>query len=175
MTDNAGRTPLHLASAFGSLSIVNLLVQGGANLNLAIPKFKLTPLHLSIKYGMNLAVTEFLLEEGASPMQINRCGFNAREVAVLSGKGSSAIGVIRHISRENYGKTLLHFFDLRPEVPGPLRTVLRSCGNELVEQLLTKMIFWVAHERAESFKIDKTTDTDKIGIDPNGDNDIGIL
>ncbi|KAF2232325.1 ankyrin, partial [Viridothelium virens] len=30
-TDNTGRSPLHLASAFGSLSMVELLVEGGAN------------------------------------------------------------------------------------------------------------------------------------------------
>lgn len=61
---DGGHTPLHLASACGSVGAVRALVEAGACVHLRAREFDETPLHLASASG-HLGVMDLLLEAGA--------------------------------------------------------------------------------------------------------------
>lgn len=64
ITNKAGASPLHIATFFSNVDIVNMLVQAGANPNLQNRKGN-TPLHYAV-YGNNYFITKILKENGAN-------------------------------------------------------------------------------------------------------------
>mmetsp|Transcript_36493 Transcript_36493/g.86419 ORF Transcript_36493/g.86419 Transcript_36493/m.86419 type:complete len:410 (+) Transcript_36493:74-1303(+) len=63
--DTAGRTPLHMASAYGASPIATLLLQKGADPDIQ-DNMGLTPLHMSAGY-VRPSTAKILIENGADP------------------------------------------------------------------------------------------------------------
>ena len=77
--DKDGETPLHYASAYGRLDIVQLLVDHGADVN-ATQQHLWTTLHLASSYGY-LGIARLLLDRGANVDARNEDGLTACQVA----------------------------------------------------------------------------------------------
>jgi len=80
--DDAGRTPLHFAIAFGHEDIARRLMKEGANLSKVDEKGN-TPLHYAAGYGYEL-LAEALLARGADKGALNSDGRTAADVAELN-------------------------------------------------------------------------------------------
>ncbi|XP_059169888.1 serine/threonine-protein phosphatase 6 regulatory ankyrin repeat subunit A-like [Physella acuta] len=63
VTDEQGRTPLHIAAIYGNLSVVKELCQFGANIN-AVDTFRNSPLFFSLLYNYK-DIYKYLIESGA--------------------------------------------------------------------------------------------------------------
>ena len=82
-----GHTPLHHAAAKGHRSIVSLLIQYGAELNVK-DKDGRTPLHLASRYGHHTTV-QFLLDEGIdTTIGTTKRGHTAMHMAIEKGHDS---------------------------------------------------------------------------------------
>lgn len=95
----AGYTPLHIAAVGGYISIAQLLVDSGSNID-KCSKYEGTPLHIATKYGRN-EIVEILIDAGG---QVN---------AVTGGLGETPLHIAANGEADNflwpnninYGKT----------------------------------------------------------------------
>uniref|UniRef100_A0A182JB71 ANK_REP_REGION domain-containing protein n=1 Tax=Anopheles atroparvus TaxID=41427 RepID=A0A182JB71_ANOAO len=76
-----GETFLYLAVRSGSLELVNVLLDGGANIDLGVPDTRVTPLHLAV-YRRNLTLVRHLIEKGASVQAQNCVGMTIGHYAI---------------------------------------------------------------------------------------------
>jgi uncharacterized protein len=83
-----GWTPLHYASTYGHLELMNLLLEHYAYIDAASPN-ESTPLMMAAMYGSASAV-KLLLEAGADPMLRNIQGLNALDFANTAKRTDSA-------------------------------------------------------------------------------------
>lgn len=83
-----GWTPLHYASTYGHLELMNLLLEHYAYIDAASPN-ESTPLMMAAMYGTASAV-KLLLEAGADPMLRNVQGLSAFDFAEKTNKTDSA-------------------------------------------------------------------------------------
>jgi ankyrin repeat protein len=77
IADNAGVTPIQLATSLGFVEGVEALIEGGANVNVADSQGE-TPL-ISAVHQRNVALARRLLGEGANPDQNDNSGRSARD------------------------------------------------------------------------------------------------
>ena len=90
--DYDGNTPLHLASAAGLQSVVQLLLRSGANVN-AIGARNETPLHCNVNFWLQQKtgapksdpIMESLLHHGADPDAVNDKGYTPLQSALFEG------------------------------------------------------------------------------------------
>lgn len=83
-----GWTPLHYASTYGHLALMNLLLEHHAYIDAASPN-ESTPLMMAAMYGTSSAV-KLLLEAGADPMLRNVQGLSALDFAEKANRIDSA-------------------------------------------------------------------------------------
>ena len=74
-----GWTPLHSAVSFGHISIVELLINNGANVNMA-SNSGFTPLHIAVDQG-NVSFVEFLISKEADVNSKNTAGLTPLNLA----------------------------------------------------------------------------------------------
>ena len=84
LKDPVGRTPLHIAAEKGNVDVAMLLIENGANVNVADVNGN-TPLIFIINKTGNLKVTQRLLEKGANVDTQNRTGETALMYAAWHG------------------------------------------------------------------------------------------
>mmetsp|Transcript_5802 Transcript_5802/g.9267 ORF Transcript_5802/g.9267 Transcript_5802/m.9267 type:complete len:111 (+) Transcript_5802:568-900(+) len=77
------RSPLHIATKYGHLHLVEFFLNKGANLE-ARDKLLKTPLHYACENGHALAV-KILMANNADPFEKDNCGRTALHYAVYSG------------------------------------------------------------------------------------------
>jgi ankyrin repeat protein len=65
-----GNTCLHIASQFGNLQILKLLIENGSNFNLK-NNYGFTCLHFACKYTNNLELIKYLIEIGCNMNEKN--------------------------------------------------------------------------------------------------------
>jgi ankyrin repeat protein len=78
-----GLLPLHIASKFGFTSIIEVLLENGADLNLADSQ-GLTALHYAVE-GSHIDSIKVLLYWGAEPLMTDLSGLNVLQLAVING------------------------------------------------------------------------------------------
>lgn len=83
-----GWAPLHYASTYGHLELMNLLLEHHAYIDAASPN-ESTPLMMAAMYGTASAV-KLLLEAGADPMLRNTQGLTALDFAEKANRSDSA-------------------------------------------------------------------------------------
>lgn len=83
-----GWTPLHYASTYGHLELMNLLLEHHAYIDAASPN-ESTPLMMAAMYGTASAV-KLLLEAGADPMLRNAQGLTAFDFAEKANRSDAA-------------------------------------------------------------------------------------
>ena len=83
-----GWAPLHYASTYGHLELMNLLLEHHAYIDAASPN-ESTPLMLAAMYGTSSAV-KLLLEAGADPMLRNAQGLTAFDFAEKASRSESS-------------------------------------------------------------------------------------
>ncbi|XP_058116848.1 putative ankyrin repeat protein RF_0381 [Anopheles ziemanni] len=76
-----GETFLYLAVRSGNLDLVNVLLDGGANIDQGVPDTSVTPLHLAV-YRRNLALVRHLIEKGANVQAQNCVGMTIGHYAI---------------------------------------------------------------------------------------------
>ena len=86
-----GWTPLHYASTYGHVPLINLLLENNAYIDASSPN-ESTPLMMAALYGTPSAV-KTLLEAGADPTLRNGAGMTAMDFA-LSGKKQESANII---------------------------------------------------------------------------------
>ena len=75
-----GWTPLHSAVSFGHISIAELLINSGANVNMT-SNSGFTPLHIAVDQG-NVSLVEFLISKEADVNAKNAAGLTPLNLAV---------------------------------------------------------------------------------------------
>ena len=83
-----GWAPLHYASTYGHLELMNLLLEHHAYIDAASPN-ESTPLMMAAMYG-NASAVKLLLEAGADPMLRNALGLTAFDFAEKANRSDSA-------------------------------------------------------------------------------------
>jgi len=122
--DNRTSTPLHLASVTGSLDIVNLLIEYGADPN-ALDATQSSPLHLAL-VNENLDVVRLLIEHGADVNVPNDKKRTPLHLAAVSGSSD----VIELLLQKN---AAVNTRDDRTSTPLHLASVT---GNSHIVKLL---------------------------------------
>eukprot|EP01098_Paradermamoeba_levis_P004579 TRINITY_DN195_c0_g1_i1.p1 TRINITY_DN195_c0_g1~~TRINITY_DN195_c0_g1_i1.p1 ORF type:complete len:155 (+),score=26.17 TRINITY_DN195_c0_g1_i1:179-643(+) len=120
------RTPLHFAAGYGHMSVVQLLIERGSDVNAKDhDENEQTPLHLAAQYG-HLSIVQLLIDRGSNmnaktineetPLhQAANCG-HLSVVELLIDKGSDVNAKdTKGVSRDKF-LLLLHFFFLFPFV-----------------------------------------------------------
>ncbi len=106
-----GFTPLHLASFFGRVETVKMLLERKAPVNLvAKNSTKVMPLHSALAGG-SMPIIEMLVDHGADVNAVQQAGFTPLHEAAQSGNLQAAILLLSHGARINVktdnGKTPL--------------------------------------------------------------------
>ena len=84
--NNSGHTPLFYACNMGYLDTIKLLVENGANVNMATNDLE-TPLMQSAAKG-NYPVVEYLIDKGASINEQDKDGHTALIITCITGRKS---------------------------------------------------------------------------------------
>ncbi len=74
-----GWTPLHSAASFGHISIAEMLINNGANVNMTSNSGS-TPLHIAVDQG-NVSLAEFLISKEADVNAKNAAGLTPLNLA----------------------------------------------------------------------------------------------
>jgi len=82
--DNQGFTPLHFAIFGNQDNVVSMLLQNGANPNIASDDFNETPLHIAA-FNRSEDISKILLENGADPNAENHAGETPLHIAASRG------------------------------------------------------------------------------------------
>lgn len=83
--DNNGDQPLHIACRMGSLVMVALMIEAGANVNFSSPHTRDQPLHLAAGYAVtNSVILSSLLKHGADPEAQTAQGDTPLHLACMS-------------------------------------------------------------------------------------------
>ncbi len=77
--EKTGWTPLHSAVSFGHISIAELLINNGANVNMRSHS-GFTPLHIAVDQG-NVSLVEFLISKEADVNAKNAAGLTPLNLA----------------------------------------------------------------------------------------------
>ena len=97
-----GWTPLHYASTYGHVPLINMLLENDAYIDASSPN-ESTPLMMAALYGTPAAV-KTLLEAGADPTVQNGAGMTAMDFA-LSGKKLESAQIIDAFVRGRQAQT----------------------------------------------------------------------
>ncbi len=111
LKDELGRTPLHVATINGHLSAVNVLIKGGAEVNIKDRLKGSTPLHYAAFYNYP-KIVKFLLSRRADANIQDNDGFSPLHLAAANGCKSIVEILLDHKANPNclnrYGQTPLH-------------------------------------------------------------------
>lgn len=90
--DNAGVTPLQVATRLGFIEGLAALVEGGANVDVADTTGE-TPL-IGAVHRRDAEMVKLLLAHGANPLRTDNSGRSARDYALLMGAGNPILAAI---------------------------------------------------------------------------------
>lgn len=99
--DGKGQTPLVIASGYGFVEGVDLLVQHGARVDESNNAGE-TPLIAAV-HNRNIGMIRVLLKAGANPARSDNSGRSARDYALLDGKGSAIFTEIENAAKAKSG------------------------------------------------------------------------
>lgn len=97
--DAAGRTPLHVAAMRWTPRVLQVLLDGGADINAATAD-GMTPLHLAARFG-RAEIVRLLIEKGADPSVRNKSGATPIDIA---GDRKDIIDVLKDAARQQEAK-----------------------------------------------------------------------
>ncbi|KII63444.1 Serine/threonine-protein phosphatase 6 regulatory ankyrin repeat subunit A [Thelohanellus kitauei] len=100
ISDEQGRTPLHLACSLDDTLIVDALIMTGENLN-SVDHSGLTPLHVAAK-NHNPSILEFLLASNVDLSMTDNEGNTALHIACLEEIEDNALLISKKMSKEQF-------------------------------------------------------------------------
>lgn len=127
INENNDHTALCMAAYYGSLKAVELLVEGGADVNQVEVKDNNSPLLIAAKRN-KLDVLKYLLEKGADVNYRNKMDLSVLDYAVIH----SNYDIAYHIETnypESQPKTLDEYIDLSRDLRVPLFNIVSFMEN----------------------------------------------